>query len=49
MQIDLGDAPVIDAHCHPWRNSELVEQDPFGFEDRMTMMGMCLISSGPGR
>ena len=46
MQIDLGDAPVIDAHCHPWRNSELVERDPLGFEDRVTMMGMCLISSG---
>src|SRR5262245_22316086 len=46
MEIDLGDAPVIDAHCHPWRNSELVERDPLGFEDRVTMMGMCLISSG---
>src|SRR5687767_10013992 len=44
--VDLTDAPVVDAHCHPWRNDELVERDPFGFEDRVTMMGMCLISSG---
>ena len=39
-------APVVDAHCHPWRNGELLVQDPLGFEDRITMMGMCLISSG---
>ena len=44
--VDLTDAPVVDAHCHPWRNDELVERDPLGFEDRVTMMGMCLISSG---
>jgi predicted TIM-barrel fold metal-dependent hydrolase len=46
MEIDLRDAPVVDAHCHPWRNDELVERDALGFEDRVTMMGMCLISSG---
>jgi predicted TIM-barrel fold metal-dependent hydrolase len=46
MVIDLTDAPVVDAHCHPWRNAELLERDPLGFEDRVTMMGMCLISSG---
>jgi hypothetical protein len=44
--IDLSHAPVVDAHCHPWRNAELLAQDPAGFEDRITMMGMCLISSG---
>jgi hypothetical protein len=44
--IDLSHAPVVDAHCHPWRNSERVAHDPLGFEDRVTMMGMCLISSG---
>ncbi len=44
--IDLSHAPVVDAHCHPWRNSERVQHDPLGFEDRVTMMGMCLISSG---
>jgi hypothetical protein len=44
--IDLSHAPVVDAHCHPWRNGERIVQDPLGFEDRITMMGMCLISSG---
>jgi hypothetical protein len=44
--VDLSDAPVVDAHCHPWRNDELLERDPLGFEDRVTMLGMCLISSG---
>jgi hypothetical protein len=44
--VDLSHAPVVEAHCHPWRNSELLARDPIGFEDRITMMGMCLISSG---
>jgi uncharacterized protein len=44
--IDLSHAPVVDVHCHPWRNEQLLDQDPAGFEDRITMMGMCLISSG---
>jgi predicted TIM-barrel fold metal-dependent hydrolase len=44
--IDLSHAPVVDVHCHPWQNEELLAQDPIGFEDRITMMGMCLISSG---
>jgi hypothetical protein len=44
--LDLSAAPALDAHCHPWRNADLLAQDPAGFEDRITMMGMCLISSG---
>jgi len=44
--IDLSAAPVVDAHCHPWRNADLLARDPAGFEDRITMLGMCLISSG---
>lgn len=44
--LDLTDAPVVDVHCHPWRNEELLAADPFGFEDRITMTGMCLITSG---
>ncbi len=44
--IDLSHAPVVDVHCHPWRNEHLLAADPLGFEDRITMMGMCLISSG---
>jgi uncharacterized protein len=46
MPLDLSGAPVVDVHCHPWRNSQLLVADPVGFEDRITMMGMCLISSG---
>jgi uncharacterized protein len=44
--VDLSHAPVVDTHCHPWRNEQLLTTDPLGFEDRITMMGMCLISSG---
>jgi uncharacterized protein len=46
VPVDLSDAPVVDVHCHPWRNEELLARDPLGFEDRITMMGMCLLSSG---
>jgi hypothetical protein len=44
--MNLSHAPVVDVHCHPWRNAQLLAADPLGFEDRITMMGMCLISSG---
>lgn len=44
--IDLSHACVIDGHCHPWRNDRLLAADPLGFEERITMTGMCLISSG---
>ncbi len=44
--LDLAAAGVVDVHCHPWRNEELLARDPAAFEDRTTMMGMCLISSG---
>ena len=44
--IDLAHAPVVDVHCHPWRNEDLLAADPLGFENRITMTGMCLISSG---
>jgi predicted TIM-barrel fold metal-dependent hydrolase len=46
MPVDLSHAPVVDVHCHPWRNADLLAADPYGFEDRITMLGMCLISSG---
>ncbi len=45
-RVDLGGAEVVDVHCHGWRNAELVARDPSGFADRITMMGMCLMSSG---
>lgn len=47
--LDLTSAEVVDVHCHGWRNRELVERAPAGFADRVTMMGMCLMSSGLSR
>ena len=44
--IDLSDAPVIDTHLHGWRTSELLEAPPAGFADRVTMLGMCVLTSG---
>src|SRR3954465_7280873 len=31
---------------HPWSNDDVLAPDPAGFLDRITMMGMCLVSSG---
>lgn len=44
--LDLASAPVVDVHCHPWRNDDLLSLDPGGFEDRVTILGTCLASSG---
>ena len=44
--VDLTGAPVIDDHCHGFRAADLVGLDPLGWEDRLTMMGMCFLSSG---
>jgi hypothetical protein len=44
--VSLAGCPVLDVHCHGWRRDELLALDPTGFPDRVTMMGMCLISSG---
>ena len=43
---DLSAVPVVDVHCHPWSREHCLEQDPLGFEDRVTMMGMCQLTSG---
>lgn len=43
--VSLAGQPVVDVHCHGWRTEELLELEPAGFLDRITMMGMCLISS----
>ena len=45
MNVSLKDCDIIDSHCHPWRLETLLDRDPMGFLDRITMMGMCLISS----
>ncbi|MCC6222928.1 MAG: amidohydrolase family protein [Thermoleophilia bacterium] len=44
--LDLASVPVVDVHCHPWRNDDLLERDPGGLEDRVTILGTCLVSSG---
>lgn len=46
MTIDLSDVSVVDVHCHPWDDAARLAQDPAGFEDRITMMGMCQLTSG---
>lgn len=42
----LADAPIVDVHCHGWRSDEIAAQPQRGFLDRITMLGMCLASSG---
>jgi predicted TIM-barrel fold metal-dependent hydrolase len=44
--VDLTGCPVIDDHCHGFRAADLAGLDPLGWEDRLTMMGMCFLSSG---
>jgi hypothetical protein len=44
--IELADAPVIDTHLHGWRTSELLDAPPSGFAARVTMLGMCVLTSG---
>src|SRR4051812_6825389 len=44
--IDLADAPVIDTHLHGWRTSGLLDAPPSGFAERVTMLGMCVLTSG---
>jgi uncharacterized protein len=44
--VELTDVPVIDTHLHGWRNSELREASPEAFAERLTMLGMCVLTSG---
>jgi hypothetical protein len=44
--VDLSGSAVVDDHCHGFRPDELLRLDPLGWEDRLTMMGMCFLSSG---
>lgn len=44
-RIDLSAAPVVDAHCHGFEPQSLLALDPKGWADRITVMGMCLLSS----
>lgn len=44
--VDLTGSGVIDNHCHGFRIDDLLKLDADGWEDRLTMMGMCFVSSG---
>lgn len=44
--VDLTGSPVVDNHCHGFRVDDLLALDADGWEDRLTMMGMCFLSSG---
>ncbi len=45
MSIDLSGAPVVDVHCHGFAADQLLDQEPSRVVDRMTVMGMCFLSS----
>jgi uncharacterized protein len=42
----LEGTSVVDVHCHGWRSDEVAAAPQRGFLDRITMLGMCLMSSG---
>jgi uncharacterized protein len=44
--IDLAGAPVIDTHLHGWRTSGLLTAPAESFAERVTMLGMCVLTSG---
>lgn len=44
-RVDLRDADVVDDHCHGFHASDLLARDDDGFEARLTLMGMCAMSS----
>jgi uncharacterized protein len=42
----LEGTSAVDVHCHGWRSDEVAAAPQRGFLDRITMLGMCLVSSG---
>ena len=44
-RLDFSDAEVVDAHCHGFNRKRVLEADPSGWLDRLTLMGMCIDSS----
>jgi predicted TIM-barrel fold metal-dependent hydrolase len=42
----LDGTTVVDVHCHGWHSDEVAAAPQHGFLDRITMLGMCLMSSG---
>jgi predicted TIM-barrel fold metal-dependent hydrolase len=45
MTVDLSGAHVVDVHCHGFAVDQLLAQSEAGVIDRMTVMGMCFLSS----
>jgi hypothetical protein len=37
VPVALDDFPIVDAHCHGWRNERKLSLDPNGFLDRITL------------
>ena len=42
--VDLSQAEIVDAHCHPYRVAEML-RDPEGFDTRMMLLGESFLSS----
>jgi hypothetical protein len=42
----LEGTSAVDVHCHGWRSDDVAAAPQRGFLDRITMLGMCLVSSG---
>src|SRR6185312_7207560 len=42
----LEGTSAVDVHCHGWRSDVVAAAPQRGFLDRITMLGMCLVSSG---
>lgn len=47
--VDLQGLPIVDAHCHGWRNMAKLELPPEQFLDGITLTGCCLTASADGR
>lgn len=47
--VSLRGVPVVDVHCHGWRNDAVLKLPPEGFLDRITLTGSCLTASADGR
>jgi predicted TIM-barrel fold metal-dependent hydrolase len=45
----LASFPIVDVHCHGWRNDGKLALPPEGFLDRVTLTGSCLTASADGR
>lgn len=48
-RVDLQEVPIVDAHCHGWRNAAKIGLPPERFLDSITLTGSCLTASADGR